>query len=284
MSVPATGGAGRGSILITGCSSGIGYHCAHGMRKRGWQVFATARKPEDLKRLRDEGFDTSFLEYADEDSINATVDHVVEATGGSLHALFNNGAYSQPGAVEDLTMAALREQFDANFFGWHALTRRIIPVMRAQGHGRIVQNSSILGFMALSMRGAYTASKFAIEGYTDTLRIELDRTGIHVSSIQPGPIESRIGRNSIRAIHRHIDIEGSVHREQYKRRLAALEKGGNTFGQLGPEAVLKALAHACESRRPKPYYRVTLPTHLMAAMRRILPGRAMHALLAGTRR
>ena len=289
MSSPAieqsAGGDGRrrGAILITGCSSGIGYHCAHGMKARGWQVFVTARKGDDIKQLRDEGFDTSFLEYADEDSIAATVDHVLEQTGGRLDALFNNGAYAQPGAIEDLTMAALREQFDANFFGWHALSRRIIPVMRAQGSGRIVQNSSILGFIALPMRGAYTSSKFAIEGYTDTLRIELEGSGINVSSIQPGPIRSKIGENSIRAIHRHIDIEGSVHREQYRRRLAALEKGGNTFGQLGPEAVLKALVHACESRRPKPHYHVTTPTRLMAMARRILPGRALHALLVRTK-
>jgi NAD(P)-dependent dehydrogenase (short-subunit alcohol dehydrogenase family) len=277
----SAGGSGRrrGSILITGCSTGIGYHCAHGMKERGWQVFVTARKGDDIKRLRDEGFDTSFLEYADEDSITATVDHVLQQTGGRLDVLFNNGAYSQPGAIEDLTMAALREQFDANFFGWHDLVRRIIPVMRAQGSGRIVQNSSILGFIALPMRGAYTSSKFAIEGYTDTLRIELEGSGIHVSSIQPGPIESKIGENAIRAIHRHIDIEGSVHREVYRRRLAALEKGGNTFGQLGPEAVLKALVHACESRRPKPHYHVTNPTRLMAMLRRILPGRALHAVL-----
>jgi len=275
------GGDGRRqrSILITGCSSGIGYHCAHGMRKRGWQVFATARKGEDLKRLRDEGFDTSFLEYADEDSIAATFEHVIEQTGGRLDALFNNGAYAQPGAIEDLSMAALREQFDANYFGWHALARRVIPVMRAQASGRIVQCSSILGFIALPMRGAYTSSKFAIEGYTDTLRIELEGSGIHVSSIQPGPIKSKIGENSIRAIHRHIDIEGSVHSETYRRRLAALEKGGNTFGQLGPEAVLKALLHACESRYPKPHYHVTNPTRLMAFLRRLLPGRLMHAVL-----
>ena len=253
------------------------------MKARGWRVFATARKGDDIRRLKHEGLDTSFLEYADEDSINATLAHVLEATGGRLDALFNNGAYAQPGAVEDLTMVALREQFDANFFGWHALTRQVIPVMRSHGSGRIVQNSSILGFIALRMRGAYTATKFAVEGYTDTLRIELQGSGIHVSAIEPGPIRSRMGENAIRAIHRHIDIENSVHRDNYKRRLAALEKGGNTFGQLGPEAVFKVLVHACESRNPKPHYYVTMPTHLMGALRRILPGRALHALLVRSR-
>ncbi len=267
------------SILITGCSTGIGYHCAHAMKARGWRVFATARKGEDIKRLKAEGLDTLFLEYADEDSINATLAHVLDQTGNRLDALFNNGAYAQPGAVEDLTMAALREQFDANFFGWHALTRQVIPVMRARGSGRIVQNSSVLGIVALRMRGAYTATKFAIEGYTDTLRIELAGSGIHVSAIEPGPINSKIGENAIRAIHRHIDIENSVHRQSYRRRLAELEKGGNTFGQLGPEAVFKALLHACESRNPKPHYYVTKPTHLMGLLRRLLPNRALHAVL-----
>ena len=246
------------SILITGCSTGIGYHCAHAMKARGWRVFATARKGDDIRRLTDEGLETLFLEYADEDSIEATVGHVLNATGGRIDALFNNGAYAQPGAIEDLTMAAMREQFDANFFGWHSLTRRIIPAMRSAGHGRIVQNSSILGLIAMRMRGAYVASKFALEGYTDTLRIELRPAGIHVCAIEPGPIESKIGENSVKAIHRHIDLENSVHSEHYKRRLAALEKGGNTFGQLGPEAVLKALVHACESRSPKPHYYVPM--------------------------
>ncbi len=271
------------SILITGCSTGIGYHCAHAMKARGWRVFATARKGDDIRRLTEEGLETLFFEYADEDSIEATVSHVLEATGGRVDALFNNGAYAQPGAIEDLTMAAMREQFDANFFGWHSLTRRIIPAMRSAGHGRIVQNSSILGLIAMRMRGAYVASKFALEGYTDTLRIELRPAGIHVCAIEPGPIESKIGENSVKAIHRHIDLENSVHSEHYKRRLAALEKGGNTFGQLGPEAVLKALVHACESRRPKPHYYVTMPTHAAGMMRRLLPGRMLHAILMRAR-
>ena len=277
-----TAGNGR-SILITGCSSGIGYHCAHAMKARGWRVFATARKQDDIRRLTGEGLETLFLEYADEDSIEATVSHVLDATGGRIDALFNNGAYAQPGAIEDLTMAAMREQFDANFFGWHSLARRIIPAMRAAGRGRIVQNSSVLGLVAMRMRGAYVATKFAVEGYTDTLRIELQPAGIHVAAIEPGPIESRMGENAIRAIHRHIDLENSVHRDHYKRRLAALEKGGNTFGQLGPEAVFKALVHACESRRPKPRYYVTLPTHTVAMARRLLPARLLHALLVRAR-
>ncbi len=268
------------SILITGCSTGIGYCCALGMQARGWRVFATARQPADLARLAADGLQAVYLDYAEPQSVADALAGVLAASDGRLDALFNNGAYAQPGAVEDLSMAALREQFEANFFGWHELTRRVIPVMRAQGHGRIVQNSSVLGLVAIGFRGAYTASKFALEGYTDTLRIELHGSGIHVATIEPGPIESRIGQNAARAARRHIDIETSVHRDYYRRRISRLEQGsGNTLGQLGPEAVLRVLVHACENRRPRTRYYVTAPTRLAAAMRRLLPARLLHAAL-----
>ncbi|HEX2257778.1 MAG TPA: SDR family NAD(P)-dependent oxidoreductase [Afifellaceae bacterium] len=204
---------------------------------------------------------------------------MLEATGGRLDALFNNGGYAQPGAVEDLTSAALREQFDANFFGWHALTRRAIPVMRAQGAGRIVNNSSVLGLLALGFRAAYVATKFAMEGYTDALRIELEGTGIRVAAIEPGPIRSRMNDNAIAAFRRHIDIEGSVHSDYYRRRIKSLEEGGNRLGQLEPDAVLKALVHACESERPRPHYYVTNQTKLAAGIRRLLPDRALHKVV-----
>jgi NAD(P)-dependent dehydrogenase (short-subunit alcohol dehydrogenase family) len=269
------------TILITGCSTGIGSCCARGMKARGWRVFATARKPADIARLKDDGLETVYLDYTEPESISAALEQVLAATDGRLDALFNNGAYAQPGAVEDLPMAALREQFETNFFGWHDLTRQVIPVMRGQGHGRIVHNSSVLGLVAMGFRAAYTASKFALEGYSDTLRIELDGTGIHVATIEPGPIESRMGQTAARAARRHIDIENSIHRDYYRRRIAALEQGkGNTSGQLGPEAVLKVLVHACESARPRTHYYVTRQTHIAAAMRRLLPGRLLHAALA----
>ena len=268
------------TILITGCSTGIGYCCARGMKARGWRVFATARKDADIARLKDQGLESVYLDYTEPASIAAALADVLAATDGRLDALFNNGAYAQPGAVEDLTMAAMREQFETNFFGWHDLTRQVIPVMRNKGHGRIVQNSSVLGLIAIGFRGAYTASKFALEGYSDTLRIELDGTGIHVATIEPGPIKSRIDQNAALAAKRHIDMENSIHRTYYKRRIARLEQGrGDTRGQLGPEAVLKVLVHACESARPRTHYYVTGQTHLAAAMRRILPGRLLHAAL-----
>jgi len=274
-----------GTILITGCSTGIGSCCARGMKARGWRVFATARKDADIARLKDDGLESLYLDYTEPKSIAAALEQVLAATDGRLDALFNNGAYAQPGAVEDLTMAAMREQFETNFFGWHDLTRQVIPVMRDQGHGRIVQNSSVLGLVAMGFRGAYTATKFALEGYSDTLRIELDGTGIFVSTIEPGPIRSRMGQTAALAARRHIDMENSVHRDYYERRIAALEKGeGNTSGQLGPEAVLKVLIHACESARPRTHYYVTRPTHIAAAMRRLLPARMLHAALARTGR
>lgn len=157
------------SILITGCSSGIGYACAHGMRARGWRVFASCRQQTDCDRLTAEGFDAPRLDYTDEDSIKEALDAVLTATGGTLDALFNNGAFALPGAVEDLPTDALRSIFETNFFGWHTLTRAVIPVMRAQGQGRIIQCSSVLGIVTLPWRGAYNATKFALEGLTLSL-------------------------------------------------------------------------------------------------------------------
>lgn len=269
------------SILITGCSSGIGAHCAGGLRARGWRVFTAARKQADVDRLAAAGFDAVRLDYADEASIAAAVDHVLAATSGGLDALFNNGAYALPGAVEDLTTDALRTEFEANFFGWHTLTRRLIPVMRAQGHGRIVQCSSVLGFVPMKYRGAYIASKYALEGLSETLRLELLGTGLHVSLIEPGPIDSRFEQNALAAFRKSVDIYGSIHADVYRERIQRMERGGSSSRfKLGPEAVLRKLAHALESPRPKPRYRVTVPTHVMAMLRRILSTRALHAFLA----
>ncbi|MBZ8132673.1 SDR family NAD(P)-dependent oxidoreductase [Afifella sp. IM 167] len=266
------------SILITGCSSGIGRHCALGMARRGWQVFATARRDEDVEALRAEGLRALYLDYRDEDTIVSALAAVLMATDGRLDALFNNGGYSQLGAVEDLPGAALREQFETNFFGWHELTRRAIPVMRRQGKGRIVMTSSVLGVMALGYRAAYVSSKFAVEGYTDALRIELAGSGIDVVSLQPGPIATKMSENSLKVFRRTIDAENSVHRDYYARRIASLEKGGNTAGQLGPEAMLEVLVKACEAPRPKTHYPVTSQTRIAGAGRRFLPRGILHRL------
>jgi len=264
------------SILITGCSSGIGEAAAHALRERGWRVFATARGAADVTRMAEAGFEALRLDLADSESIVRAVNDVLERTGGRLDALFNNGAYGQPGAVEDLSRAVLREQFETNLFGTHELTCRVIPVMRAQGHGRIVHNSSILGFAALPYRGAYNSSKFALEGLADTMRLELRGSGIALSLIEPGPIASRFRNNAFAAYERNIDPENSAHSKTYRaleRRLRG--EAGKTPFTLPADAVVAKLIHALESKRPKPRYYVTFPTWLFGCLKRVLSSRAM---------
>ena len=268
------------TILITGCSSGIGGCVAHGLKARGWRVFATVRQPADMERLQAQGLESLSLDLRDSDSIRAAVAAVLERTGGRLDALFNNGAYGQPGAVEDLSREALREQFETNLFGTQELTNQVIPVMRRQGRGRILYTSSVLGLVAFPYRGAYVASKFALEGLADTLRMELTDTGIHVCLIEPGPILSRFRDHAHAAYQRHIRAETSPHREKYAAMEARLLKEGPAAPfTLPPEAVLKRVIHALESPRPRARYPVTVPTYLFAALRRLLPTRALDAVL-----
>jgi NAD(P)-dependent dehydrogenase (short-subunit alcohol dehydrogenase family) len=268
------------TILITGCSSGIGLHAAQGLRERGYRVFATARQPEDVDRLRAEGFEAFRLDLADSGSIRQAVAQVLETTGGELYALFNNGAYGQPGAVEDLRREVLREQFETNLFGTHELTNLLIPVMRRQGYGRIVQNSSVLGFAAMAYRGAYNASKYALEGLSDTLRLELAGSGVYVSLVEPGPISSRFRDNAFAMYKKNIDPERSFHREKYLAIEARLQKEGPVVPfTLGPEAVLKKVILALEAKRPKARYYVTFPTYLFGGLKRILPDRALDWVL-----
>jgi len=268
------------SVLITGCSSGIGECVARGLHERGYRVFASVRNPDDRAAWQQAGIECLVLDYADSASIRSAVEQVLEQTGGRLYALFNNGAYGQPGACEDLSRAALRQQFETNVFGWIELTNLIIPVMRAQGHGRIIQNSSILGFAAMPMRGAYNASKFAIEGFSDTLRLELAGTDIHVSLIEPGPVESRFRANAYRAFQQHIEVESSVHRERYAKMIQRFKASGNVQPfTLPPEAVLKRVLHALESRRPRIRYPVTFPTYLFTWLKRVLSDRMLDRIL-----
>ncbi|MEN8130157.1 MAG: SDR family oxidoreductase [Pseudomonadota bacterium] len=268
------------TILISGCSSGIGYSAAKVLKKRGYRVFAGARKDADVERLSALGLEGLPLDLDDSESINAAVDEVLNRTNGKLYALFNNGAYGQPGAVEDLRREVLRAQLETNLLGWLELTNRLIPVMRAQGQGRIIQNSSMLGLVALPLRGAYNCSKFALEGLTDTLRLELKSTGIHVCLIEPGPIDSRFRANALHALEQNIDIETSVHRKKYQTNIHRLKKQGPAVPfTLPPEAVIKKLIKALESRRPKPRYYVTLPTHILSLLRRALPTRQLDRLL-----
>lgn len=270
------------SILITGCSSGIGYDAAHGLKHHGWRVFATCRKEEDCKRLEDEGFESFPLDYADTESIAAGLQNALERTGGTLDAVFNNGAFACPAAVEDLPVGALREIFETNLFGVHELTRLAIPVMRAQGHGRIVNCSSILGFIPIKWRGAYVATKYAMEGLTSVLRLEMRDTPIKIVLIEPGPITSKIRVNSIPHFEHWIDWENSARAEQYRASLLKRlyeSKGPDTF-ELPASAVTKKLIRALEAKNPKPRYFVTTPTYLMWGLRRVLPDRVFDWLCA----
>lgn len=268
------------TILITGCSTGIGYCVAHGLKVLGWRVFATARQPADVQRLQAEGLESLPLDLRDSESIRTAVAAILAQTDGRLEALFNNGAYGQAGAVEDLSREALREQFETNVFGTQELTNQIVPIMRRQGGGRILYTSSVLGLVAFPYRGAYVASKFALEGLADTLRLELAGTGIHVCLIEPGPILSKFRDNAHVAYQRYIQAETSLHREQYAAMEARLlKKGPAAPFTLPPEAVLKRVIHALESRRPRARYYVTVPTYLFAALRRLLPTRALDAVL-----
>lgn len=264
------------SILITGCSTGIGHHAAHALAGRGWQVLATCRKEEDCARLRDEGLESFRLDYQDTSSINEAVARTLELTGGRLDALFNNGAYAMAGAIEDTPTEAWRAIFEANFFGWHELTRLVLPVMRKQGGGRLIQCSSVLGFAGVRMRGPYISTKFALEGYTDTLRLELRGTGIEVILLEPGPIATELRRNAQPHYEKWVEKENTPWRDFYKTtvepRLYADGSQKDPF-ELTCAATTKKLIHALESRRPHARYFVTTPTYIVAFLKRTLPTR-----------
>jgi NAD(P)-dependent dehydrogenase (short-subunit alcohol dehydrogenase family) len=271
------------SILITGCSSGIGLDAARSLHARGWRVFATCRAETDCERLRGEGLDSFVLDYADEASIEAAVAEVLARTGGTLDALFNNGAFACPGAVEDVPRAALRAIFEVNLFGYHDLTRRVIPVMRAQGHGRIINCSSVLGLVGMRWRGAYVATKFAMEGLTDVMRIEMRDTPIKVVLIEPGPIPTKIRENAIPHFERWIDWKNSARAAQYKPLVERLyTASGPDMFELPASAVTAKLIRALEAERPKARYFVTTPTYIMDIARRILPTSALDWLIAKT--
>ena len=264
------------SILITGCSSGIGLDCARTLHAKGWKVFASCRKQADCDLLEAEGIRAPKLDLAKPGDISQVVKAVLKETGGTLDAVYNNGAYAIPGAVEDLPTDALRAIFETNFFGYHEVNRLVLPVMRAQGHGHIINCSSVLGLVALPFRGAYNSTKFALEGLTDTLRLEMAGTGIHVVLIEPGPITTLIRENARAPFEKWIDWKNSPRARQYEKlreRLYA-DYSKDAF-ELPASAVTAKIIKALESDNPRPHYRVTTATHLMAYLKRILPTRAM---------
>ena len=265
----------RKTILITGCSSGIGYDAAHALHKRGWRVFATCRSQADCDRLISEGLESFPLDQSDTASMTAAVEETLSRTGGTLDALFNNAAFGFPAAVEDVPTDALRSIFETNLFGYHELTRQVIPIMRAQGHGRILNCSSVLGFAALKMRGAYNSTKFAMEGLTDTLRIEMRGTGINVVLIQPGPITSKLRQNSIPHFEKWINWQASARKQEYEDKVLKRlyeDRGADRF-ELPASAVSDKVWQALTDENPKARYKITTPTYLMAVLKRILPTR-----------
>jgi NAD(P)-dependent dehydrogenase (short-subunit alcohol dehydrogenase family) len=260
------------TVLITGCSSGIGYATAKELKRRGHVVITSARKEEDVQRLHHEGFAAVRLDLADSTSINHGFNRALELADNKIDVLFNNGAFGQPGAVEDLSRDVLRFQFETNVFGTHELTNLLIPIMRNQGHGRIIYNSSILGLVAMTYRGAYNASKFALEGLADTLRLELHDTNISVSLIEPGPILTHFRQNSFALYKKNILVSRSFHKETYLKMEARLQKEGAAVPfTLPAKAVADKVVHAVESGSPKTRYYVTFPTYLFAFLKRVLP-------------
>lgn len=268
------------NILITGCSTGIGHCVAHGLKNRGYRVLATARKKQDIVRLESEGLEVLHLEISDSQSIQTLVEQVYERCEGGLYAVFHNGAYGQPGAVEDLSRITLEKQFATNFFGWVELNNLLIPLLRKQATARVIFNSSVLGMISLPYRGAYNSSKYAIEGMADTLRLELNASNIDVCLIEPGPVTSDFRKNGLIALKANINLENSVHAKQYRGQIKRME----TVGPAAPftlpaEAVLKKVIHALESKRPKAHYYVTFPTYLFGFLKRVLPTRLLDKVL-----
>ncbi|MBU2984309.1 SDR family NAD(P)-dependent oxidoreductase [Saccharophagus degradans] len=268
-------------IFITGCSTGIGFCAAKTLVERGYHVIAGVRNMASADALREANIeDIVEIDLASSQSIERAVQQVLAISKGNLYALFNNAAYGQPGAVEDLTRDTLRKQFETNFFGTHELTIKLLPTLLQQKDARLIQNSSILGFAAMPMRGAYNASKFALEGLTDTLRLELAGSSLKISLIEPGPIESHFRKNALVALEENVDIHNTRHSKMYKTAIERLRKVGPAAPfTLPADAVVAKLIHALESRRPKQRYFVTVPTYAMAILKVLLPGRWMDYVL-----
>jgi len=265
------------SILITGCSSGIGYDTAHYLHNNGYRVYATARDEEDVKRLAQEGLDAYVLDVTCEEDIEKMLTIITKE--GELYAVFNNAGYGQPGAVEDIRTKVLKEQFETNFFGLHELTYQALKIMRKQGYGRILQHSSVLGIIALRFRGSYNASKYAIEGLCDTLRLELMGSNIFVSTINTGPVHSDFRKNATKMFQKNVQIEGSFFEEAYKDELLSdKEKEDDSFTK-GSEVVIANILHALESKKPKPRYYNTFATHLLGGLKRLLSTRILDKIL-----
>jgi len=268
------------TVLITGCSSGIGYDTAHYLHNNGYRVFATARNIDDVNRLKNEGLDAYVLDVTKTETIDTALDAILIQTNGTLYALFNNAGYGQPGAVEDIRTEVLKEQFATNVFGLHEMTRRVIPIMRKQGYGRIIQHSSVLGIISLRFRGAYNASKYAVEGLCDTLRQELDGSNIHVITLNTGPVTSDFRKNAIAKFVKNVDANESVFKQEYEEQLLNSDDSKeDDFFTCKSDVVIDKVVLALEKKQPKPRYYITFATHLLGALKRLLPTSVLDRLL-----
>ncbi|MBD3841676.1 MAG: SDR family NAD(P)-dependent oxidoreductase [Campylobacterales bacterium] len=265
------------AILITGCSSGIGLQTAIYLKNQGFLVFATARKNQDVAMLKDLGFEAFFLDVTDPKSIQVTIESILQITQGRLDVVFNNAGYGQPGAVEDITTNVLKEQFETNVFGLHEVTKQLLPIFFAQGYGKIINHSSVLGLVSLKHRGAYNASKYAIEGLSDTLRLELQDTNIQVTVLNTGPITSNFRKNAQEKLKQNIDMENSRFKDEYQKGLQKA-KSDVPFNLEAIE-VAKVVEKIINAKTIKPRYYITKATHILGFAKRILTTKQLDKLL-----
>nr|WP_238585549.1 SDR family NAD(P)-dependent oxidoreductase [Legionella quateirensis] len=267
-------------IFITGCSSGIGYDAVFALKNRGHRVIASCRKMADVNKLIETGVETLHMDVSDSSSITSAFTELLKITSGRIDVLVNNAGYGQAGALEDISRTVIRQQFETNVFGLLELTNLIVPIMRKQGSGRIINISSILGIISMPMRGAYNASKYAVEGLSDTLRLELQSSGIDVICIEPGPIDSRFRENAVDLSLQHINRNNSFFKKQYEVMLTSYKqnKADSVFTKK-PVAVIKKLVHAIEAKRPKAKYPVTFPAYLFIVLKRILSTRLLDKII-----
>lgn len=269
------------NILITGCSSGIGKATAELLNQQGYNVIATARQAPDVETLEQAGFTSFELDMASSESIREAVKQISVLFGGELDAVFHNAAYGQPGAIEDLPTDAFRAQFESNLFGIHELTRLLLPDMIKRRKGRIILNSSVLGFVTMPYRGAYNASKFALTGWADTLRLELRGTGVDVVLLEPGPINTRFRANAYAAFKQNIKAEGSRHEVTYQQMIKNFEASSSPSRfAMSSEQTAAVVLKALRADKPKIHYGVTLPTHVFRVLKKILPSRWLDWILS----
>lgn len=260
------------SILITGCSSGIGLDAALTLDKIGWTVFATCKNQKDCRILRSKGLVSFPLDLSDSKSITRAVNKVYEKCDGKLDALLNNGAFAIPGAMEDLPRDALREIFEVNLFGQLELIRKCLPLMRANRGGKILNCSSVLGFTALPFRGAYVGTKFALEGITDSMRRENIEDNIKFVLIEPGPINTKIRQNSQKHYEKWVNKAQSIYENVYTNVLEKRLYGNDyDFFELKSSAVTAKIIKALNSKKPKARYYVTTPTLFADFISRFFP-------------